>query len=135
MKTNQLGGQIGTDPIFVVSEAGGPRADRPEDVASGDELRLTTQEREVYEGGRGVVLQKTIRAVVAYGRLYGASHLVALDGAPHHALSWGSNGTAPLLKIYRQLAEAFSHARIREEFLRAESEGEILRALKMTGQG
>jgi predicted aconitase len=106
LKTNQLGGQIGTDPIFVVSEAGGPRADRPEDFASGDELRLTTQEREVYEGGRGVVLQKTIRAVVAYGRLYGASHLVALDGAPHHALSWGSNGTAPLLKIYRQLVEA-----------------------------
>lgn len=39
------------------------------------------------------------------------------------------------LKFYRQLAEAFSLRDYREEFMAAQSEGEIMRLVKMMGQG
>jgi mannitol/fructose-specific phosphotransferase system IIA component (Ntr-type) len=39
------------------------------------------------------------------------------------------------LKLYRQLAEAFSVRDFRQEFMAAESEGEIMRVVKRMGQG
>jgi fructose PTS system EIIBC or EIIC component len=39
------------------------------------------------------------------------------------------------LRLYRQLAEAFSQRDFRAEFMSAQSEGEILRLVKLMGQG
>ena len=69
-------------------------------------MTLTAEEQAIYDGKKGDVLQKAIKTVVAYGQLFGADKLVDLGGAPHHAVSWGSDGLEPLLKIYKQLADA-----------------------------
>ena len=103
MRRNQLGGQIGTDPVFspmpntahlppIVTKPGRRRA-----------LSLSTEEQETHNGAMGETLQKVIRAVVDYGEIFGASRLVPLEGAPHFAMSWGSRGVEPLLRIYREL--------------------------------
>lgn len=104
--THQLGGQIGTDPNFThTSHTGHSKAG----VVHSDpqpKLKLTAEEQDIYDGKKGDILQKAIKTVVAYGQLFGAEKLVDLDAAPHMAVSWGSNGVAPLLDIYQQLAEA-----------------------------
>ena len=69
-------------------------------------MKLTAEEQEISDGKKGDVLQKAIKTVVAYGQLFGADKLVDLGGAPHMAVSWGSDGVEPLLKIYKQLADA-----------------------------
>jgi len=69
-------------------------------------LTLSTEEQALFDGQRGPTLQKTIRAVVDYGEIFGASRLIPLRGAPHHAVSWGSRGIEPLLRLYRDLADA-----------------------------
>ncbi len=106
MKNHQLGGQIGTDPNFTqTSHTGHSRAKvKPSD--DHPKMKLTPEEQEIYDGKKGAELQKAIKTVVAYGELFGAEKLVDLGGAPHHAVSWGSNGVAPLLDIYDQLVAA-----------------------------
>jgi hypothetical protein len=69
------------------------------------EFVLTPQEQEIMDGKQGELLQKSIKTVVAYGQLFGATKLVDLDCAPHMAMSWGSDGVEPFLKIYKQLAD------------------------------
>ena len=69
-------------------------------------LRLTIEEQKIFDGDRGTVLKKTIRAIVYYGEVFGASGLIPLRGAPHHAMSWGSRGIEPLIQIYRELSDA-----------------------------
>lgn len=105
MKQHQLGGQIGTDPNFShATHTGHNRAD----VKHSDEqpaFILTAEEQEIMDGKKGALLQKSIKTVVAYGQLFGATRLVDLDCAPHMAMSWGSDGVEPFLKIYRQLAD------------------------------
>ena len=105
LKNHQLGGQIGTDPNFThTSHTGHSRAKvKPSD--DHPKMKLTPDEQEIYDGKKGDLLQKAMKTVVAYGELFGAEHLVELGGAPHHAVSWGSNGIEPLLKIYKQLAD------------------------------
>jgi len=106
MKLKTLGGQIGTDPNFTyATHTGHSKADaKLPDTQSG--LRLTDEEQEIYDGKKGDILQRAIKTVVDYGRLFGAQQLVDLGGAPHMAVSWGSDGVEPLLKIYKQLFEA-----------------------------
>ena len=58
----------------------------------------------------------------------GVAHLFFVMVAPPY------DDTA-YLKLYRQLAEAFSVRDYREEFMTAESPGEIMRLVKMIGQG
>ncbi len=58
----------------------------------------------------------------------GRAHLFFIMVAPPY------DDTA-YLKLYRQLAEAFSVRDFRQEFMAAESEGEILRVVKKMGQG
>ena len=106
MATHQLNGNIGTDPNFTpVTHTG---HSRKHVKASHDhpKVKLTAAEQEIYDGKKGDVLQKAIKTVVAYGELFGAEKLVDLGGAPHLAVSWGSDGVEPLLKIYRQLIDA-----------------------------
>jgi fructose PTS system EIIBC or EIIC component len=58
----------------------------------------------------------------------GLAHLFFIMVAPPY------DDTA-YLKLYRQLAEAFSIRDFRGEFMAAESEGEVLRLVKRMGQG
>lgn len=106
VRRNQLGGQIGTDPVFSPTSHTGRL--RPTAMRSFGRrhLRLSTAEQELYDGRHGPALQKTIRAVVDFGEIFGATRLVPLEGAPHHALSWGSRGIDPLLRLYGELAAA-----------------------------
>ncbi len=106
MNQHQLNGQIGTDPSFIHathtghSKAGAKASDPI------PELKLTPEEQEIMDGKQGELLQKAMKTICDYGRLFGADKLVDLDCAPHMAMSWGSDGVEPFLKIYKQLANA-----------------------------
>jgi len=106
MKNHNLGGHIGTDPMFThTTHTGHPRSH----VKHSDEhpkLKLTPDEQEIMDGKKGDLLQKAMKTVVAYGELFGATKLVDLQAAPHLAMSWGSDAVEPFLKIYEQLADA-----------------------------
>lgn len=104
--THQLGGQIGTDLNFSPATHTGHSKKQARHTDPQSALTLTSEEQDIYDGKKGDILQKAIKTVVAYGELFGAQKLVKLGGAPHMAVSWGSNGVEPLLKIYRQLYEA-----------------------------
>ena len=106
MRRNQLGGQIGTDPIFTATSHTGRSRSSVTRTAGRQRLTLSTDEQDLYDGVGGEALRKTIRAVVDYGEIFGASRLVPLGGAPHLAMSWGSLGVEPLLRIYRELTES-----------------------------
>ncbi len=106
MKQHQLGGQIGTDPnVTHATHTGHSKADAKHTDPQ-PTMTLTPAEQDIYDGKKGDILQKAIKTVVAYGQLFGAQRLVDLGGAPHHAVSWGSDGVEPLLVIYQQLADA-----------------------------
>ena len=104
--THQLGGQIGTDPNFTHTTHTGHSKASARHSDPVPQMSLTPEEQDIYDGKKGDVLQKAIKTVVAYGQLFGADRLVDLGGAPHHAVSWGSDGIEPLLRIYKQLADA-----------------------------
>jgi predicted aconitase len=103
---HQLGGHIGTDPNFTPATHTGHSKAHVKHSDDQPELSLTSEEQAINEGEKGDVLQKAIKTVVAYGQLFGADKLVDLGGAPHHAVSWGSDGVEPLLKIYKELVDA-----------------------------
>jgi len=103
---HQLGGQIGTDPNFTHATHTGHSKKDAKHSDPQPTTKLTAEEQAIYDGKKGDILQKAIKTVVAYGELFGAEELVDLGGAPHHAVSWGSDGVEPLLKIYKQLADA-----------------------------
>lgn len=104
-KNHQLGGQIGTDPNFVHATHTG-HSKKNAKAGALPELKLTAEEQEILDGKKGELLQKSIKTVIAYGQLFGAESLTDLDCAPHMAMSWGSDGVEPFLKIYKQLADA-----------------------------
>jgi len=106
MATHQLNGQIGTDPNFTPTTHTGHSRSGVKASHDHPKIELTAAEQEICDGKKGDVLQKAMKTVVSYGELFGADKLVDLGGAPHHAVSWGSNGVEPLLKIYKQLADA-----------------------------
>jgi predicted aconitase len=104
--THQLGGHIGTDPNFAhATHTGHSQAHaKPSDPVP--ELKLTPAEQDIMDGKQGELLQKAMQTICRYGQLFGAEKLVELDCAPHMAMSWGSDGVEPFLKIYKQLADA-----------------------------
>ena len=106
MRRNQLGGQIGTDPVFARASHTGRSPFSAGFQHKRSQIKLRADEQEVFEGRRGDILEKALRSVIDYGEIFGATRLVELQGAPHHAASWGSDGNEPLLRVYRDLAEA-----------------------------
>ena len=61
MQTNNLGGQIGTDPNFNhATHTGHSKADARHSDAQPD-LKLTTEEQEIFDGKHGDILQKAIK--------------------------------------------------------------------------
>lgn len=105
MSKNQLGGQIGTDPNFTQTTHTGHSKAGAKHTDAQPKMKLTPEEQDIYDGKKGDLLQKAMKTVVAYGELFGSEKLVDLGGAPHMAVSWGSDGVEPLLKIYKQLSD------------------------------
>lgn len=105
MKQHQLNGQIGTDPNFVHATHTGASRKHVKHTDPQPKLKLTPEEQEIFDGKKGELLQKAIKTVVHFGELFGATHLTDLDCAPHMAMSWGSDGVEPFLKIYKDLAD------------------------------
>ena len=105
-KTHQLGGHIGTDPNFTHATHTGHSKAHVKASDPMPELKLTPEEQDIMDGKKGDLLQKAMKTVCDYGSLFGAEKLVDLDCAPHMAMSWGSDGVEPFLKIYKQLADA-----------------------------
>ena len=106
MKQHQLGGQIGTDLNFTHATHTGHSRAHVKHTDQQSAFILTDEEQEIMDGKKGDLLQRAIKTVVGYGRLFGATKMVDLDCAPHMAMSWGSDGVEPFLKIYKQLADA-----------------------------
>jgi mannitol/fructose-specific phosphotransferase system IIA component (Ntr-type) len=107
-------------------------------------LDLVNRERKATTGlSNGVAIPhvRTIYAkelLVGFARSTPGVEFGCLDGGPAHLffvmVAPPYDDTA-YLKLYRQLAEAFSIRDLRAEFMAAESEGEILRVIKKMGQG
>lgn len=105
---------------------------------------LVNRERKATTGlANGVAIPhvRTIYAkelLVGFARSTPGVEFDCLDGGPAHLffvmVAPPYDDTA-YLKLYRQMAEAFSGRDFRSEFMTAESEGEILRLVKRMGQG
>jgi len=105
MNDPKLGGQVGTDPMHSPTTHTGHNRARAHASTAHGAIQLTAEEQDMVDGKKGDLLQKAINTVIAYGELFGADKLVDLQAAPHHAVSWGSDGIKPLLDIYQQLAD------------------------------
>jgi fructose PTS system EIIBC or EIIC component len=107
-------------------------------------LDLVNRERKATTGLSSGVAIPHVRTIYAKELLVGFARSTpgvefdCLDGAKAHLffvmVAPPYDDTA-YLKLYRQLAEAFSIRDLRAEFMAAESEGEILRVVKKMGQG
>ncbi len=105
---------------------------------------LLNRERKATTGlSSGVAIPhvRTIYAkelLVGFARSREGVEFDCLDGAPAHLffvmVAPPYDDTA-YLKLYRQLAEAFSGRDFRQEFMAAETEGEVLRVVKRMSQG
>jgi len=87
MKQHQLNGQIGTDPSFVHATHTGHSKANAKATDPMPEMKLTAEEQDIMDGKKGELLQKAIKTICDYGRLFGAEKLVDLDCAPHMAMS------------------------------------------------
>lgn len=105
-KTHQLGGHIGTDCTHSMGTHTGHSKHKVKASDPVPQLKLTSEEQDIMDGKKGPLLQKAIRTIIEYGKLFGADCLVDLDHAPHLAMSWGTDAVEPFLKIYRDLADA-----------------------------
>lgn len=104
---------------------------------------LISRERKATTGlANGVAIPhvRTIYAkelLVGFARSTPGVEFDCLDGAPAHLffimVAPPYDDTA-YLKLYRQLAEAFSIRDFRAEFMNAESEGEVIRIVKRMNQ-
>jgi fructose PTS system EIIBC or EIIC component len=107
-------------------------------------LDLLNRERKATTGLSSGVAIPHVRTIYAKELLVGFARSTpgvefdCLDGMPAHLffimVAPPYDDTA-YLKLYRQLAAAFSVRDFRAEFMAAESEGEIMRLVKRMGQG
>jgi hypothetical protein len=106
MEKNELAGLVhGTDPNFTLTTHTGQSKKNAKHTDPLPRMKLTTEEQEIYDGKKGPLLQKAIKTIIDYGQMFGAEKLVDLGGAPHMAMSWGSDAVEPFLKIYKQFAD------------------------------
>ena len=74
--------------------------------------------------------------VLAFARSTPGIEFDSLDGEPAHiffVIVAPPYDDATYLRIYKQMATAFHGTDVREEFLRARDEGEIIRAMRLMG--
>jgi mannitol/fructose-specific phosphotransferase system IIA component (Ntr-type) len=76
--------------------------------------------------------------LVGFARSTPGVEFECLDGQPAHlffVMVAPPYDDTSYLRLYKQLAGAFSQRDFRAEFMAAQSEGEILRLVKVIGQG
>jgi fructose PTS system EIIBC or EIIC component len=104
---------------------------------------LTNRERKATTGLSNGVAIPHVRTIYAKELLVGFARSTAgvefdcLDAQPAHlffVMVAPPYDDTVYLKFYRQMAEAFSLRDYRDEFMNAQSEGEVLRLVKMMGQ-
>jgi len=105
---------------------------------------LVNRERKATTGlARGVAIPhvRTMHArdfLIGFARSTPGLWFDCLDGEPAHlffVMVAPPYNDISYLRIYKSLAEAFSIRDLRREFMEAQSEGEVLRAIKRMGQG
>ncbi len=82
-KTHQLNGHIGTDSNFFHATRTGHSNTHAKASDAIPELVLTLEEQAIMGGRKGKLLQKAIKTMCDYGRLFDAETLVDLVCAPH----------------------------------------------------
>ena len=87
---------------------------------------------------RNAVIGKARDFLIGFARSTPGVWFDCLDGEPAHlffVMVAPPYNDISYLRIYKSLAEAFSIRDLRREFMEAQSEGEVLRAIKRMGQG
>jgi len=69
-------------------------------------MSLSAEERAIYEGEKGPVLQKVMESVVLYGEAFDADALMPVTGAPHHFMSMGLKSVKPFYRMMDELIAA-----------------------------
>jgi len=70
------------------------------------QMRLTREEQDILNGSKGPVMAKVMKIIVAHGNAFGADKLVELGGACHSSMFFGTGYMAPLVKIFKECADA-----------------------------
>jgi hypothetical protein len=74
-------------------------------------MKLTTEERQMLDGGRGAGVAKAMEIIVALGRLYGAERLVPVGSVQVAGVSYRNLGAAGL-EFLREWADQGARARV-----------------------
>ncbi|MCP4688793.1 MAG: DUF521 domain-containing protein [Desulfobacterales bacterium] len=69
-------------------------------------MRLTREEQEILSGGRGEMLQRVMRTVVAYGEALEAERLVDITGMGHFVITSSFPGISPSMEMLDALIAA-----------------------------
>jgi hypothetical protein len=86
---------------------GHSRADVKHDPdAPMQQMKLTKEEQDIFDGKKGEVLAKVMQTVVRVGNAFGADKLLKLGGNPHTVLMFGSNAVTPIIDIFNECADA-----------------------------
>ena len=99
---------IGADPHGAMcTGTGHSRADVKHDPAAPmQQMKLTKEEQDIFDGKKGKVLAKVMQTVVRYGNAFGADKLVDLGGNPHTVLMFGSDAVTPIIDVFNECADA-----------------------------
>ena len=77
------------------------------DDLGGDEMRLTKEQQEIYDGGKGKTYAKIMETLVRYGELFGAEEMAEVTGKYGHLVtSFGLQVIDPVYKLMDELIEA-----------------------------
>jgi hypothetical protein len=99
---------VGPDPQGTMTTGTGHSRShvKPDSAEAKQQIKLTKEEQDIYDGKQGEVLAKLMKTVVAYGNAFGADKLVDLGGNPHSVLLFGSSPVKPIVDILNTCADA-----------------------------
>ncbi|MFC2164143.1 aconitase X [Acidobacteriota bacterium] len=69
-------------------------------------MKLTKEERDILEGSKGKVMQKTMKSLVLYGEALDAEKLVDIEWPGHFSIPFAVPGVGPRIEMLDELAEA-----------------------------
>ena len=69
-------------------------------------MKLTPEQQEILDGGKGEILSKVIKTLIMYGEAFGAEKLVPVTGElGHTVISFGINAMKPVYDLYDRLLD------------------------------
>jgi predicted aconitase len=69
-------------------------------------MKLTKEEQALLDGEQGEVMQKVMRTITEYGKIFGADSLKDVQGAPHMVISFGIFMIKPYFRMIEELLGA-----------------------------